>query len=52
MSFRRDAPGILFKRASPKPYSGGGNGNVGKLAKTAEKGVSRAAKEGLDAGMM
>jgi hypothetical protein len=53
ISVKRDAPSVLFKRAGGKPYSGsGGSGNVGKLAKTAEKGVSKAAKEGLDAAMM
>lgn len=54
ISVKRDAPSVLFKRAGGKPFSGSGSGtgNVGKLAKAAEKGVSKAAKEGLDAAMM
>lgn len=52
VSLRRDAPGLLFRRAKGKPYSGGASGDVGRLGRTAEKGVSKAAKEGLDAGMM
>lgn len=52
ISLKRDAPSVLFKRAGGKPYTGSGGGGVAKLGKAAEKGVSKAAKEGLDAAMM
>ena len=53
VSKRSDSPANIFRRAGGKPSSGGSRtSNTGSLAKTLEKGVSTAAKRGLDAAMM